>query len=86
MIGFHFFSPDHYYGPLQWISFEAKLFQNLTNKRALQPFGFVAHQEMEASENKANDRTEAWLNEMEYERMEEYSNWVNTQTGNILDL
>ncbi|WP_158267572.1 hypothetical protein [Adhaeribacter arboris] len=39
---------------------------------------------MEASEIKNNDKTEAWLNEMEYEWMEEYSNWVNTQTGDIL--
>ena len=60
------------------------IFQNLTNRRAFQPFGFVAHQEIEASENKSHDKTEAWLNEMEYEWIEEYSNWVNTQTGDIL--
>ncbi|QMU30581.1 hypothetical protein [Adhaeribacter radiodurans] len=60
------------------------IFQNLTNRRAFQPFGFVAHQEMKPSENKTNDKTEAWVDEVEFEWMENFSNWVNTQTGEIL--
>ncbi|KAA5549207.1 protein rep [Adhaeribacter rhizoryzae] len=60
------------------------IFQNLTNRRAFQPFGFIAHQEVAAPENKGDDKTEAWIDEMEYEWIKEYSNWVNISTGDTL--
>jgi hypothetical protein len=59
------------------------IFQNITGRRAFQPFGFVAHREQKAYE-KQDIIPEELLAEMDYCWMKEFSDWVNSSSGEML--
>jgi len=65
-----------------WVKALDLIYQTLQGRRMFQPFGFVPHEEVPAPES--NEEIEEKLEEIAYNWMKEFHDWISHETGEFL--